>query len=203
MRSTFANIMNLLLCAAAIVVLTCVSGCREADKADKAEVQPPSMESNLLLIEHMEFGIESFRVDSARCNLYKNENGIWEFVVDVSTNEAVKRSEKLKDVIHAKPNFEATAILPTDNLALVAGKIIVQKKGYDYSRDEHLSNIYYFNHNSIEDLRIEFIEVTDDWIDAQLTGQAIINGSNGNQPDAKISLRAKFKRDKELKRGIS
>ena len=115
----------------------------------------------------------------------------------------MKRSTELEDIVNAQPNFEATALLPEAELELVAGKIIIQKEGYDYNRDENLSNIYYFSHNSIEDLRIVFIEVTDDWIDAEISGQAVINGSNGNQPDAKISLRAKFKRDKELRRGIT
>jgi hypothetical protein len=161
------------------------------------------MQTDVLSIQHMEFGLEQFKVDDARCNLYKDEDGIWEFVVIVSTNEAAKRSAELEDVVNAQPHFEATALLREDELDLVAGKIIVQNAGYDYKRDENLSNIYYFSHESIEDLRIEFIEVADDWIDAELSGRAIINGSNGNQPDAKISLRARFKRDKDLRRGIT
>lgn len=161
------------------------------------------MQTGLLSIEHMEFGLEQFKIDDARCNLYKDDDGVWEFVVSVSASKAVKRSSELEDVVNAQPNFEATAILPESELELVVGKVIAQKEGYDYKRDENLSNIYYFSHNSIEDLRIELLEVTDDWIEAELSGQAVINGSNGNEPDAKISLRTKFKRDKELRRGIT
>lgn len=74
--------------------------------------------------------------------------------------------------------------------------------GYDYERGENLSNLYYFSHNAIEDVRIKLVDVTDEWIDAELTGETLINGSVGTKPDSKISLRARFQRDKGLRRGI-
>lgn len=161
------------------------------------------MNPDILSIEHMEFGLEQFRISEAACNLYKTETGIWEFVVTVYSEEALIRSKELENIVDALPNFEATALLPDDGLDLIAGKTIAQKEGYDYDRDENLSNIYYFSHNSIEDLRVELLEVTDDWIDAKLMGEALINGSNGSLPDSTISLRTKFKRDKDLRRGIT
>lgn len=161
------------------------------------------MESNLLSIQHMDFGLEQFRIKSARCNLYKDEEGIWEFVVKVSCGEATIRSKELEAIISAKPNFEATAIIPENNISLIPGKILTQKEGYNYDRGENLSNIYYFDHNSIEELKIELTEITEEWIDAKVSGTAVINGSNGTKPDAKISLRCRFERDTELKRGIT
>jgi hypothetical protein len=173
------------------------SGCEK-----KFEIASPPVTAGILSIEHLDFGLEQFRVDDASCNLYQSEDGIWEFVVNVSSSAAIKRSKELEDITPAEPNFEATALLHEDHLDLVVGRVITQKEGYDYERDENLSNIYYFSHNSIEELRIEITEVTDEWIDAKLTGSAVINGSNGVDPDSKISLRAKFKRDQSLKRGI-
>lgn len=151
----------------------------------------------------MRFGLEQFQIEEALCNLYLHDDGVWEFVINVSTGEAIKRSSELAEIIDPNPNFEATALLSKSDIELHPGKEIFQEAGYDYSRDVNLSNFYYFNHNSIEVLTIRLIEVTDDWIDAEVTGSVIINGSDGINPDSKISLRTRFKRDTDLRRGIS
>jgi len=81
--------------------------------------------------------------------------------------------------------------------------VIVQAKGYDESRGENLSVLYYFEHNSIEDLRVELVNVTETWIDATVTGSAVVNGSNGIDPDARLSVRSRFIRDSNLRRSFT
>lgn len=160
------------------------------------------MKTDILTIQHLQFGEEQFAIESAFYNLYQSDDGIWEFVVKVTTGELIIRSTELKDVIDANPCFEATAIMDADDLTLTAGDMIVQEQGYDYNREENLSNIYYFRHESIEDLKILLHEVTESAIDATLTGQAIINGSSGNTCDSTISMRTRFLKDETLRRGI-
>jgi hypothetical protein len=156
------------------------------------------VKDNIFEIRHLEFGIEEFQITSAQYNIYQTDDNYWELTFPL------KRSEKLKEVIDAKPHFEVTAVLSSDNLKLEAGKTIYQKEGYDYERDEHLSNIYYFAHESIEDVEINIVEFESEWLIANIKGIAIINGSNGNKPDAELSVHnTKFHLDENLTRGIS
>jgi hypothetical protein len=160
------------------------------------------MKKDLFIINHAAFGREEFEIANAQYNLYQDGN-IWEFVVSIETSSGIVRAEKLADVIDAKPNFEATAILQHDDLEIVKGKIIRQEVGYDNDRDEILSNVYYFQHESVDDLLIEIIEVNNLHIIANVTGKGIINGSNGNHPDADFEMReVAFLYDAKLKRGV-
>jgi hypothetical protein len=161
------------------------------------------MAENIFEIKHSEFGTEEFLINSPEYNLYKAEDGFWEFVIAFNTSKSLKRAKELEDVIDAKPNFEATAILSPNDLKLEIGKTIIQKQGYDYERDEHLSNIYYFEHNSVENLEIKIIDVQEHWIIIDAKANAVINGSNGNEPDADLFIhRTKFQLNKELERDI-
>jgi hypothetical protein len=180
------------------LVMSLVTGCEKPPA-----VKQPQAEENVLTIEHMKFGTEKFKVETAACNLYQDKDGTWEFVVGVRCKKALLRSKELEEVTDPEPNFEATVVLPQDQLELTKGRIISQEAGYDYKRRLNITNIYYFSHESIENLRIELLEITDEWIDAKVSGDAVINGSNGTKPDSRISVRARFKRDKNLKRGIS
>jgi len=175
------------------ILLICMfSGCGQ-----KSKVPSPPIVDDVYSVHYLDAGLEQFKISEASCNLYQDEDGTWEFIVSVFPGEPITRSEH-----GGGPKFEASAVLPADQLALVAGKVIVQKMGYDYDRHQNLSNIYLYSHNSVEDLRIEILEVSEKWIDAKLTGEAILNGGNKGSPDGKFSLRTKFKRDKKLKRSV-
>jgi hypothetical protein len=179
-------------------------GCRKKEVALVPSQVPVEAEATgLLSIQHLKHGLEQFKVKDARCNLYQHKDGVWEFVVKVVGGEATRRAKKLEEArADAMPKFEATALLPADELELVAGRVVTQREAFDHKRNVHLSNLYYFTHNSVDDLRVELIEVTDEWIDARVTGKALVNGDDGMEPDATISVRVKFKRDKELRREI-
>ena len=160
------------------------------------------MEPNVLAIQHYRFGIEDFSISQARYNLYKHKDGVWEFVVAVQTGEALKRSKKLEKVLSAKPWFELTVLLKPDDLDLNPGKTLLQKEGYDRKRNQNLSNFYYFTHESVEEAKIRILEVGSDWIEAEVTGSTIVNGSRGVTPDVRISVKARFVRDQSLRRGV-
>jgi hypothetical protein len=161
------------------------------------------MGKDIFIIAHSEFGMEEFEIKNARYNICEAEENIWEFTLSFDTQAALKRADKLEAIIEAKPNFEATAILASNELDLWEGRIILQEEGYDEEREEILSNIYYFSHESVDDLRIEILAVNKDEILVNLSGKGIVNRSNGNEPDAIFTLNAvKFIQDKKLTRGV-
>lgn len=153
-----------------------------------------------LTIQHEEFGEELFHIESAKYNLYEVEKDRWEFVIYIDTDSAIKRSKELEKVVHAEPTIEVTAVLNSTESKLRESMTISQKSGYDYSRDEYLSNIYYFSHETVEDFRFEILELKEDYLIAKMEGNCVINGSNGLKPDSKISTTTEFKLDKNLKR---
>jgi hypothetical protein len=167
------------------------------------EIPTLSPEQEVLSIRHSEFGLEKFRIQDARCNLYQGDDGIWEFVFKVQSSDALLRSKELDQTSDGKPHLEATFVLPDDKIELSEGRSIYQPDGYDRIRDENITNLYYFSHNSIEELRVELITVTTDTVDARLSGEGVINGSNGTRPDSKFSLQATFTRDPTLERSFS
>lgn len=161
------------------------------------------MKSDILEINHSEFGIEKFRISAPRYNLYESEDGVWEFIIHLTTSETIQRVQELEDVIDPSPSIEATAVLSKEEINLKEGTHIHQKQGYDYDRDENLSVLYYFSYNSIENLTIEVLKVVQDHIILNVTGETIVNGSNGNDPDAKIYMHeTKFLLDQNLKRSF-
>ena len=161
------------------------------------------MKKDIFVIVHSEFGTEEFEIKNARYNLYNPEGDIWEFTLGFDTGRAIKRANQLLEIIDAKPNFEATAIISSNELDLQKGRIIYQKEGYDEDRQEILSNIYYFAHESVDDLSIEIVEITENEILANVTGKGIINGSNRNGPDAEFILKeVRFIHDKKLFREV-
>jgi len=161
------------------------------------------MKENIFEIKHSEFGDEEFEITESKYNLYKTEDGIWEFTICFDTLKSIKRAKALEGIIDPTPNFEATAILNSNDLTIDKGKIITQKEGYDSNREENLSNVYYFEHNSVEELEINVVEYNAEYLIINAKGKAIINGSNGNNPDSDLFIHlTKFELDKDLERGI-
>ncbi|HQU85643.1 MAG TPA: hypothetical protein PKY59_21085 [Pyrinomonadaceae bacterium] len=155
-------------------------------------------------INHSKFGTEEFHIVSAKYNIYRVADNIWEFVVSFKTDKSLLRTKELEKLLDAKPNFEAAVLLSSGDIELKEGKSIFQKEGYDYERDENLSNIYYFEHNSVEELSIDIIELSKEWIALNINGKAIIVGSNGVNPDANLKIvNTKFYLDNNLFRSFS
>jgi len=157
--------------------------------------------SDVLQIEHSEFGPEEFPVSQASYNLFQREDEErWELVISLKTRKATLRSKELLED-DAKPTLEASAILPKEP-KLRKGTVIEQDKGYDRKTDENLSSLYYFEHESVEKLRFRVLELGDGWVDAEVRGVAVINGSKGRKPDASFAVRARFKKKARLYRSF-
>ena len=166
----------------------------EKIQAQKTQTIPADLTRDVLYIEHDSDGLEMFRVSKAFWNL-KQTDGAWEFTVRVDSKEPLQRSEDLAEVITPEPNFEATAVLKPDELELKPGRVIVQQKGYDDARGINLSNYYYFHHSSVENVRIELLEVTKESILARVTGTS-------PEGDAKLAALTTFKRESRGGRSI-
>ena len=52
-------------------------------------------------------------------NLYKTEEGIWEFTIHFTSSETIQRVKELEDVIDPSPNVEATAILSENEITML------------------------------------------------------------------------------------
>ncbi|KXX71143.1 hypothetical protein [Flammeovirga sp. SJP92] len=161
------------------------------------------MKENIWEIKHLEFDIEEFKIKDAKYNIYKGEDGVWEMTICFEESTPIKRDKELEKIIDPVPNFEATALLTADTLELKVGRKIYQKEGYDNEREENLSNVYYFEHSSVEELEIELLDVNETWMKANVKGKTLINGSNGNLPDADFLIQNTiFKLDKTLERSV-
>lgn len=162
------------------------------------------MNENELIIKHLEFEEEKFQIINPVYNINKRTDGVFEFTIGFDTNNALKRDTELKKVVNSNPNFEATAIISADDQKLKEGQVVFQKEGYDYDIDENLSVLYYFGHESVEELRVEILDIDEKWIIVNIQGKAIVNGSNGDFPDAELFVyKTKFYRDNEFARGFS
>jgi hypothetical protein len=158
------------------------------------------MKSDGLYIEHNKYGQEIFNIDNARYSFFQRGENLWEFIVALETTTAVQRSKELEK-LGGQPNLEVSILLR--KLPLIEkGAILEQKQGYDDALEENLTAFYYFEHESIENLKIEIFDMTKEWIDAQLTGETNVNGSDWRNPDAKVVVRTKFKIDNTLRRSF-
>ena len=154
------------------------------------------MKPGVFYIEDGEGGIEEFGIGDSKWNLYKHQDGTWEFVVQVKTDKDIKRSESKEEVFgNSKPSFNATAILKPSETTLKKGQILTQKESYDKNRDLNLSWFTYGGGGSLEHMKIELLEAKEDILELKVTGYF-----EGDKE--KIALRARFKKDPELKRGV-
>ncbi|WP_196888989.1 hypothetical protein [Aureivirga sp. CE67] len=160
------------------------------------------MNKNKLEIIHSEFGIEEFEINKPIYNIYKSSDS-WELVLYFKCDKAIKRSKKLEEIIDVKPNFEISFTLDDENLNLEKGTTFFSLEGYDYDKDEYLTNLYYFEHNTIDNLKLEVLEKKNNSLTVNIEGEAIINGSNGNKPDSKLKVvNLEFILDKKYNRTI-
>ncbi|EZH73795.1 hypothetical protein ATO12_17840 [Aquimarina atlantica] len=153
---------------------------------------------------HDEFGKEEFLVSKANYNLIEVESDLWEFTIYFETKDSLSRVSELEEAIsEPNPHFEATALLDKSSLNLNEGAVIEQVESWDENREENLSNVYYFEHASLENLKVEILKSDTEFIEALISGRTLINGSNGNKPDATVKTTPiTFKKDKNLERSV-
>ncbi|WP_040281253.1 hypothetical protein [Psychroserpens damuponensis] len=110
--------------------------------------------------------------------------------------------KELEALVKVDARIEITVILNTSQTKLAEAMVITQKSEYDYSRDEYLSNIYYFTYETVEDFQFKISKLYETSLTATMHGNCVINGSNGLKPNAQLLITTQFKRDKTLKRTV-
>lgn len=158
------------------------------------------MEENILTIQHKNFDEEKFEVIDAEYNIYQNEDKIWELFLIFDTDKPLKRDKKLESVLNAEPNFGASILLDKNEIKLTENKTFFQKSGYDYEREEYLTNFYYFSHETIENLEVKILEIQKYGMKAIVKGEVIVNDYGSNEPDAQINITANFFLNKDIER---
>ena len=127
---------------------------------------------------------------------------IWELNFSFRTSDQLTFTETLKE-FGRQPNVEATVVLKAADAKLTVGQVLKQDQGYDYDRDENLSNLYYFNHQSIEKVEVTILEINDASIVVDFKGEAIVDNYGAGVPDAKLHANLELPRDPEWRRTFS
>lgn len=160
--------------------------------------------SDTLYIKHKDFEEEAFELKSASYNFYEVEDSdLLEFVIKIEIEKAISRDAELESAFNALPNIEATAVMASSSFKLEKGTKIFQEFGYDEEREENLSILYYFAHNSIEKLEINILDIENSSIKATVSGVSAINSGDWQNPDARFQLETRFIRDEELRRSFN
>ena len=160
--------------------------------------------SDILIIKHKDFAEESFELKSASYNYYEVEDAdLLEFVIKIELEKALSRDPELESAFNSLPNIEATALVSASTFKLEKGTRIFQEFGYDEERDENLSILYYFAHNSIEKLEIQVLDIDANSLKAKVSGESAINSGDWQNPDASFELETSFIRDSDLSRSFN
>jgi len=155
------------------------------------------IETGLLHLFHEE-GVESFSIASAAYNICKEADRTF-LVVSVRCRRATVIIQELEDLFHAEPWFEVIVDLADAEADLHEGAILYLSPGYDYVRDEHITNFYYASHMSIEELKIEVLRFDESSARLRIDG---LTGAAHGDADTLFAIDSEFARDTNLKRSI-
>lgn len=113
-------------------------------------------------------------IQEASYHIYPHDD-VWHFLIYFDSVPFYKPNQKPPEDLEAEPNVEVAVILSSNTLK--SGQIITQKDSWDDKRRECLTNIYYFEHESVEDLTIEILEYHPEYIKINMKGLAFIHGN--------------------------
>lgn len=165
---------------------------------------PFSVPTNQLQIAHQAFENECFEIKSATYNYYKIENSdCIEFVFKIDLENEIHRDKTLQESFPGLPDLEVSAIIQSSDFTLEKGTKIVQAFGYDEERQENLSVLYYFSHNSVENLQLEIVACNESSIKVHIKGESAIHSGDWQNPDATIYATTWLSRNHQLSRSFN
>lgn len=138
-------------------------------------------------------GDEIYSVESATIEYYKNEDGL--FTVTFRADAAAAPIQTLPDTVElrARPWGEWTLTLPKiPAIALRPGSKFTIPHGHT-DADGFVTNLYYCEHEPMDENEIELIEKDGRRIRARITGMATdVNYYDGSKPRTKVVVEADF-----------
>ncbi|MDO4878630.1 MAG: hypothetical protein Q3966_04960 [Neisseria sp.] len=132
------------------------------------------------LIREPDGATSAYSVETAEYNLYQ-DGGVWEFLLYLD----MRLQPPEGDPDYFAPdhvNIEAAAVLPENALDLHAGRVLEQKEGYDYVRGENLTNLYYFEHGGLENIRVEILAADDNALTLDIRAESY------EEPERRIEI---------------
>ena len=153
-------------------------------------------------------GREEYPVEAATWCLYRDDGFDDEEVSNLCLCVRASAGTKLHEdteTLGARPRWEVNLVqahLERDDLA--PGAVFEIPEGYDESRDGHLTNFYYCEHEGSERNRIEVLAADDDRLRIRLTGGTVdVNFGDGSKPATSLSVECWFEHDAASRRSIS
>ncbi len=143
---------------------------------------------------HRFCGDEIYSVESATITHYKDEDGLFAITFRAETGNPPIQTLPDTESLSAKPFAEWTLKLPKiPAVALRTGSSFLIPQGYDDKSQDYLTNLYYCEHEPMDDNEITVLERSGLRVRARITGMATdVNYYDGSNPRTKIVVEADF-----------
>jgi hypothetical protein len=139
-------------------------------------------------------GDEIYSVESATIQHYKDEDGL--FTVTFRAEAGAVPIQTLPDTasLRSQPFAEVTLhISKLPALAFQAGSAFTVPKGFDEQSQEHLTNFYYCEHETMDENEITIMERDGLRVRARITGMTTdVNYYDGSKPRTTVVVEADF-----------
>ena len=147
-------------------------------------------------------GVESYKVEMASCNSYQRE-GATEAVFVVTTsgcNASLLDTEGLRATPSIEIGFRTCEPLSS---IFNAGAKYSNLPEYDEDLEEWMTNLYYCEHQGIDNVTVEIESVDSGTVMATIEGTTTdVNYYDGSKPDTTVLVRAVFKRQENLEKSF-
>jgi hypothetical protein len=147
-------------------------------------------------------GVESYEVETASCNSYQRE-GSTEAVFVVTTSRSIASLSDTEG-LRATPSIEI-GFRTNEPLSSIftAGAKYLNLPEYDEGLDEWMTNLYYCEHQGIDNVTVEIESVDAGTVTATIEGTTRdVNYYDGSKPDTTVFVCAVFKRQENLEKSF-
>jgi hypothetical protein len=164
----------------------------------------PSSPKNPILTFERFNGFESYPIELAEWNLYKdNENGMMNLWIGISAGAGIIQHEDTK-YLNGKPNWELNLVeQDLSEESIRPGFVATILESYDESRDGWITNFYFCSHEGTEKNNIEAIEIDGERVRFSIVGETVdVNYYDGSKAPTKLSVDVWFDRNRNGKRSM-
>lgn len=149
-------------------------------------------------------GLESYQIESAKWNLYRDEDpqGM-NLCLRVECSKAIKQFEDTA-YVGGKPDWELNLVQPVlEDSSLHTGFKAEIPASYDESRGGWITNFYFTSHEGSEKNQVEVLSRDGDRLLIRLTGEIVdVNHYDDSKPRSKVSVTTWFSKDEKTKRSM-
>jgi hypothetical protein len=161
-----------------------------------------SPENPILILERFN-GFEAYPIELSEWNLYKDDNGMMNLWIFLSTGRAIIQKDDTKS-LNANPNWELNLVEPNlPESSICCGFRATIPESYDENRSGWITNFYFCEHEGTDNNTIEVIEVDGDQTRFRLLGETVdVNYYDGSKPSTKLIADTWFERNRGGRRSM-